>query len=852
MKVRLRNNRKAGALQRPLVKVCLALAILGAMAGAGVFTYYYVRFSRLIDQRLSGHIFGNASRIYAAPDSVFAGQEATVAEVAAGLRRAGYSERKENALGWYHLLDGGIEIFPGPESYFRDEPALLRISAHKVQRIISLKDNTDRQRYDLEPELITNLFDRSREKRRLVRFEDLPPHLVSAVLAIEDKNFFQHPGIDFLRIAKAAYLDLRAGEKIQGASTLTMQLAGMFFLDRRQRTWKRKLAETLITLQLEKRLTKKEIFELYVNQINLGQRGSFSINGVGEASLAYFGKDVKQLTLPEAALLAGIVRGPSYYSPYRHPDRAKERRNRVLESMARIDALSKEEAEIAMRAPVKVVPTYVDTGDAPYFVDLLRDQLLERYAEKELLAAGYRIYSTLDLDLQKAASAAVRVGMQEVDQQLARRRHKGKPWPEAQVALVALDPHTGAVKALVGGRNYGASQLDHAVAKRQPGSSFKPFVYAAALDSGIDGSRPLVTPTTVVVDEPTTFVYDGGIYEPSNFGEKFYGATTVRNALAHSMNVATVKVAEMVGYQKVAQVAREAGIHNVQPTPSLALGSYEATPVEMAGAYTVFANAGERLDPFLVRSVRNQDGSTVEETQPRPVRVLDPRVAYLMTNLLEGVMRYGTAAGARGRGFTAPAAGKTGTSHDAWFAGYTSNLLAVVWVGFDDNTELPLEGAKAALPVWTEFMKRAVTERPYRNTLPFPPPPGIVTLEVDADTGLLATPYCVNRTTEVFIDGTQPEPCTHALQKVMNRPGFFSRLFGISRGETVRPPVTGPVATRQAPEIAAQPAPAHPSAGPPETDTQDPPAKKKRGFFGRIFGTSRDREDKDKPKPPRP
>lgn len=832
LRIRLRYGWVLEALEHPAVKVALSAGLVIGVVGLSIFTYYYVHFSRLIDRRLSGHIFANTSRVYAAPEPLFTGQDASLEEIAAGLRRAGYSENKSNRMGWYELLSGGIEIFPGPESYFQDEPALVRINSGKVQRIVSLKDNTDRQRYELEPQLITNLFDRSREKRRLVRFEDLPPHLVNAVLAIEDKNFFQHSGIDYGRIFKAAYLDLRTGEKVQGASTLTMQLSREFFLSR-ERTFKRKLAELMITLQLERRLTKQQIFEFYVNQINWGQRGSFSINGVGEASLAYFGKDVKQLSLPEAALLAGLIRGPSFYSPYRHPDRALERRNRVLDAMLRTEAITAEERDQAERAPLRVVPSYAETGDAPYFVDLLKDQLLEQYSEKDLIQ-GYRIYSTLDMGLQRAASEALRVGMQEVDQELAKRRRKGKPaGPPAQVALVALDPHSGEVKALVGGRDYGASQLNRAVAKRQPGSSFKPFVYAAAFSLALDGSGPVITPTTTVVDEPTTFSFGGRPYEPENYKQKFVGPTTLRNALAHSLNVATVKVAEMTGYEKVAQLAREAGLRGTRGTPAAALGAYEATPLEVAGGYTVFANGGERLEPTFFRLVRSQDGAAAQEFHPAPQRVLDPRVAYLMTNLMQGVMQYGTGAGVRSRGFTAPAAGKTGTSRDGWFAGYTSNLLCVVWVGFDDNSDLHLSGAQSALPVWTAFMKRAITLRRYRNTVPFSAPPGVVSVEIDADTGLLATPDCANRRMEVFVEGTQPtQPCTPlSLQRAAD-PGLFS-------GPYPRQPVEETTAsgTSAAPGASGQPA----------GDSAGQNQKKKRSFFGRIFGISRDKDsDKDK------
>jgi len=856
LRIQFQNTRLARFLLHPVTKVILALLVLVTVVGASVFTFYYVRFARLIDRRLSGDIFARTSKIFATPDPIFTGQEMSASDLTGKLRRAGYTENKTNGIGWYQTVDGGVEIFPGPESYFKNEPALVRLFGAKVQRIISLKDNAEQQRYELEPELITNLFDRSREKRRLVRFEDLPPDLVNALLAAEDKSFFQHPGFDFGRILKVAYEDIRTGTRAQGASTLTMQLARTFFLtDLRSKDGvyvrsgfqglKRKLAETLIALQLEQRLTKQQIFEFYCNQVYLGQRGSFSLHGMGEASLAYFGKEVRQLSLPEAAFLAGIIRGPNIYNPYRYADRAKDRRNRILEAMARNGAISSEQRDTAMKMALGVVPAYVDAGDAPYFVDLLREDLLQRYSEKELVNNGYRIYTTLDMNLQRAAAAAVRVGMKHVDEQLAKRKSKTKqPWPEAQVALVCIDPHTGDIKALLGGRYYGTSQLNRAVALRQPGSVFKPFVYAAAFNSALDGSKPVVTPVTVVEDSPTTFVYDGGIYEPNNYRENFHGNVTARIALALSLNVATVKIGEMVGFDRVSELARKAGLKSARATPSVALGSYEVTPVDVAGAYTVFANGGVRESPFMVRLMKRDSGEIIEEHKAKGERVLDPRVAYLMTYMMEGVIQAGTGAGVRARGFTAPAAGKTGTSHDGWFAGYTSNLLCIVWVGFDDNRELPLSGSQSALPVWTEFMKRAAALRQYRGMGAFPAPPGLSWAEMDPASGQLVTASCPQRRPEVFIEGSQPtEYCSIHSGLHLTRPvALLGNLFGIGRPHAPQPAAAGSAASPPGSSPAAR------GDGPNGSDSAES-GKKKPGFFGRVFGVFKG-GDKNKEKTP--
>ena len=362
----------------------------------------------------------------------------------------------------------------------------------------------------------------------------------------------------------------------------------------------------------------------------------------------------------------------------------------------------------------------VEGTQAPYFVDMVKDQLLSQFSEHDLLSQSYRIYTTLDLDVQEAASAAVNAGIVEVDKRLKKSKAaKDAPPPDPlqpQMALVVLDPHTGWLKAMVGGRDYGRSQLNHVLAKRQPGSSFKPFVYAAALNSGVDGSQPLITPATVLNDEPTTFQFGDQTYEPENYKQEYFGEVTLRQALMYSLNVATVSLAEMVGYEKVRNLAVAAGFNrDLLATPAIALGSYVATPLEVAGAYTIFSNGGTYVEPRFILAVNDASGRLLWRSSEVTRQVLDPRVAYLMVNLLESVINNGTGAGARSRGFTLPAAGKTGTSHDGWFAGFTSNLLAVAWVGYDDDRELNLTGADSALPIWTEFMKRATQYPAYRD-----------------------------------------------------------------------------------------------------------------------------------------
>jgi len=838
VKVRVpRDARLARFIMGPFGKALLAGVVLVVTAGVLGFTYFYVKYSRLIDEKLRAGPFANTSKIYAAPKVVGVGDAVSADDIVLALRRAGYRESRDNPMGWFNVRpDGAIEIFPGHDSYFREEAGVIKFANGRISQIISLQDNTDREQFQLEPQLITNLYDRNREKRRIVHYADIPQVVVEAIISAEDKRFFQHSGFDPIRIVKAVYDDLRQGRKAEGASTLSMQLARSFWLDN-EKNWRRKAAEVMITLELEQKLSKQEIFEFYCNQISLGQRGSFGIRGFGEAAQAYFGKDLRQLTIPEAAMLAGMVQRPSYYNPFRHPDRVRERRNVVLSLMRQNGYISERDYALACDTPVQLVTGGSESTEAPYFVDLVNDDLQNHFQDKDFQSTSYRIYTTLDLDLQRAAVESVRLGMQHVDEQLKRqRRFKNVPFPDAQVALIALDPHTGAIKALLGGRNYGTSQLNRVLSFRQPGSSFKPFVYAAALDTAVDGGPRIVTPATMVDDVPTTFWFDNKPYEPSNLKHEFHGEVTLREALAHSMNIATIKVAEMVGYDTVVQFAKKAGLNDdIQATPSMAIGSYDTTPLEIAGAYTVFANQGTYTKPNWITLVRAQNGSTLYQPTPETRQVLDPRVTYLMVSLLEEVLRSGTAAAVRAGGFTVPAAGKTGTSdRDGWFAGFTTELLCVIWVGFDDNRELDLEGAHSAAPIWAEFMKRALAYRAYRDAKPFQAPDGIVSVAIDPQSGMPATPFCPNQRTEVFIAGTQPVG-TCPLHGGSN-PGATH----VAGWELPSPPAVTPAnGTQMAatdPRLRHAPGAVAPNAQPANSrDQQGQKPEKRKGFFRRLL-----------------
>jgi penicillin-binding protein 1B len=845
------------------------LTILGVFFGVfltagGFFTYYYTKYGRMIDARLSGHVLQNTTQIFSAPGHISVGQAIGPEELSGYLQRAGYRpEADENALGQYTVQRNAVDIRPSKLSYFEGKNALaVQFTGQTVRAIRPLGGGNALESAELEPELITNLFDSAREKRRPVRYDDLPPLLVHAILSAEDKRFFEHGGFDFVRIAGAAWADLRhTSSHFQGASTITMQVARTFFLSN-ERTFRRKVAEALVSLELEQRFTKPQIFELYANEVYLGNRGSFGIRGFSQASVAYFGKDLSQLSLPECAYLAGIIRAPNYYSSAdRHPERGAQARDRVLTQMLENKYISEEDVQEAKKAPLNIVKASVSGSEAPYFVDMIKDHLLDKYSETDLLSENFRVYTTLDPALQRAAASAIEAGMKNVDNLLAKkydrwRKEQAKkgstePIPEAQAALVALDPRTGEIKAVIGGRDYGLSQLNHALAHRQPGSVFKPFVYAAAFDSAVDGVQPIVTPATTIDDEPTTFEYDGVAYTPNNYGERFMGRVTARDALTNSLNVATVKVAELIGYGRVVQIARQMGLGtNIRATPAVALGAYEMTPVDVAAGYTTFATLGTRAEPQFIRNIVGADGQVLEKVTPQTHTALDPRVAYLVTSVLKDVLNRGTAAGVRARGFTLPAAGKTGTSRDGWFAGFTSNLVCVIWIGFDDNRDLGLTGGATAGPIWADFMNHATALSAYRDVKDFDPPEGVQSVLIDPESLELATPNCPTTRQEVYVAGSAPtQYCEiHGGHNIFSSTGsWLSHVFGGGQPKEPAKDADGkpiPYDPNRPPNATGQgQAPVPVEAKDKEDEKKTNPLKK---IFG-IFGGKK--KDSDKPKP---
>ena len=767
----IKKQSRKSLLRRIFSPVKLAILGILLLIFASVFSFFYFKYSRLIDARLRGDVVVRTTGIYAAPRTIRVGQSTTLASIKSYLEGIGYVDSTKDAdskRGRYLIKGSSIDIYTSSEAIINGSRAFpnvtmaFGVNGRGVTKITDLDTKRNLDNFALEPEMMTAISnEKQRQKQKLVSFKDLPKDYVHAVTAIEDRQFFEHSGINVRGLLRALVRDVGEGEMQQGGSSITQQLVKNFFLTP-ERTFKRKAQEMMIALVLETKLSKEQIFQLYANDVYMGQGGSYSISGVGEAASSYFNKDVVNLTLPECAFLAGIIRGPSLYSPYRDIERAKARRNQVLDSMVESGLITREVGEQAKSVELKIQPKRSAlNSDAPYFIDYLQQQLTADLSSRDLAHQSYRVYTTIDMDLQHAADKAVNDTLTDLDKIFSKRKKNPLPPGTLQAALVAMNAKTGEVLAMVGGRDYAQSQLNRAVeANRQPGSVFKPFVYTAALNSAYEGSNEsVITPASLFRDEPETFLYGRGqTYSPENFGKTYSNKdVSLRYALVHSLNVVTVRVAEKVGFPKVSKIADRMGLPRPQVYPAVALGTSEATPLQIAEAYTAFANAGNRTEARILKRMTEASGLGVTETSPRSQSVIRPQIAWLMTNILQDVLNHGTGARARAMGFNATAAGKTGTSRDGWFAGYTPNLVCVVWVGFDDNSELGLEGAKSALPIWTAFMKQALALRPELGGDSFAKPDGIVDVEIDPTTGLLATDKCPTKVTEYFIEGSQPE-----------------------------------------------------------------------------------------------
>ena len=720
---------------------------------SSVTIFYYVKFSRMIDARLHGEFTRADPRVFGRPFEVRRGQAVTPQHLVDRLNDLGYTDRaRAEQPGEFTVGKDAVLIIPR-EGNRRGQLLRIAFTVRKnadpsgIEQILAVEKKERLESVKLDAPLITALIATGREKRRDVPLAAIPDRMVNAVLAIEDRRFYDHPGVDPLAIAGAFFTYVFGNKSyMRGGSTLTQQLVKNTFLTP-ERTPQRKFQEWILSIALERRLTKKQVLELYLNDINLGQRGSFAIIGVPEAARLFFGKDIANISLTEAATIAGVIQSPPRHSPFNNPENSKERRNVVLRAMADAGFISAEAAERACREPLQVAQRSLD-NEAPYFVDYIGQELQDRYKA----TGAVDVYTTLDVHLQKIAQDAMREGLAQVDEILARRKRQ-----RAQAALVAIDPRTGEILALIGGRSYNQSQFNRATtASRQPGSVFKPFVYLAAFEHAHEQGRTDITPATVVLDEPTTWEFNEQVWTPANYDGEYEGPVTLRRALALSRNIPTIKVAESTGYAEVAAIWRRVGAGTPpRPYPSIALGVFEATPLQVAAAYTLFPNGGETR-PLRAISRIVSGGQDLEIQGDKPKTIARPDTTFLVTNMMRSVINEGTGAGARANGFVYDAAGKSGTTNDlrdAWFVGFTPELLTVVWVGLDDNQPLGLSGTQAALPIWTAFMKRALAGH---ADVPFEAPEGVTFVEIDRDTGKLATAACPRLFKEAFLAGTEP------------------------------------------------------------------------------------------------
>ena len=756
----------AGVVRRnPHPFLFFAGATLALLLTAAAIVFLY--FGRVVSRTMDGRRWSLPTRIWSGAWVVRPGDALGLDDVLRRLARLRYTESgtPDPGPGQLHLSRGrltvGVRERESPLGRFPGGAITLEFSGRRVAAVKGAPDGAARPWAVFEPEIVGSVYDEKMEDRTLVKLADVPRHVVDAILAIEDRDFYSHSGLSFRRLAGAVVQSVTRGRSVRGTSTLTQQLVKNTFLTS-ERTLRRKAVEALMAFIVESKYGKDEILEAYLNEIYLGQKGSVSVTGVEEASRFYFGKSVAQLDLPEAALLAGLISSPGRYSPFRHPDRARERRAVVLRLMEEQGKIDRAAHDKALEAPLTRVKGPATGIVAPHFVDFLMKQV--KAAEPSADPSGLSVFTTLDPDLQAAAQAAVRAGLDELEKRHRRLRTRDEE-NALQGALIALDPATGAIRALVGGRDYQVSQFNRVVqAKRQPGSLFKPFVYLTAVSRR--DLVPPITPATLLDDSPISVVWgtaEDETWTPRNYDGEFRGEMTVRRALEQSINIPTVRVAVTpVGPRQsllwdIVETAKRAGITSpLKPYPSLALGSFETSPLEIAAAYCTFANGGFRVTPTALLGLAGPAVRRVESRSEPLLRAADPDALAVLDSILQGGVDRGTGASARRLGAQGIFAGKTGTTNDgrdAWFIGFSPRLLVAVWVGFDDNRGLGLSGSMAAVPIFAEFARR-VPSHDFEE--PFPTAPGVVTATIDPATGQLATESCPESWNEVFVAGTEP------------------------------------------------------------------------------------------------
>jgi penicillin-binding protein 1B len=682
------------------------------------------------------------------------------------LDRLGYREvNSVSQSGDYAAKRGEIYVytreFTHPSGRYESQSVRIAFSNGAIDSISSLRDGHSVQKVALEPELLTSILSEQLENRRPVTLNQVPKHLQDAVVVTEDIRFWHHPGVDPLGVLRAGFRNLRAHGVTEGGSTLTQQLVKNYYLTP-ERSMKRKVVEAFMAVILDFKYTKQEILEAYLNDIYLGRNRSISIVGVGEASQYYFGKPVSEISVAEAALLAGMIRSPNNYSPFVRPDLAMQRRILVLGQLLKNGKIDQQTYQKAMTTPLPRKPFRQKGGlsSIPFYVDRVLQEMSRDYGVKDVKGRGLQIYTAIDLNAQDTAARILQSGLESLERS-SRYLRRGKSPLEG--AIIHVDVPAGEIRALVGGRNYDFSQFNRALnSKRQIGSLIKPFVYATAFEPSL--SQMNVTQATLVSDTRIQPMKQFRNWSPRNYEDVYHGTVTVREALEQSMNSASVRVGLAAGIPAVIRTAHTLGVETeIDDNPAMLLGAVGIPPIEMADAYATIARLGSRLPLRTIRFVTDDRGNVVSAGDSvQPVSVFPARDLYVLTNVMKGVLDRGTAAGARSMGFRLIAAGKTGTTNDkrdAWFIGFTPQTLALTWIGFDDNSPIGLSGSEGAVPIWTHYMLAVTAGQP---NVDFPMPTGISFVDVDETSGGLGVPLCPPNVVvqEAFKDGTQPfNPC---------------------------------------------------------------------------------------------
>jgi len=694
-------RRKKTSFLKRLLKYAFLLLIVVSLSVA----LYCWDLSLQIDKRFSGRRWSIPSRALSDTTILYPGQGVNRTLLEKKLDRLGYRKTSQNPAkkGEMNISSSRLEIFLNDLKTAQQTregfPAILQFSGSRIDSIVDLRSGEAIPILELEPEELMLFFGPEREQRRLVSIDHVPRPVVQAVLAAEDSRFFEHRGLDPLGILRALYANLRSGDIRQGGSTITQQLAKNYFLTP-ERTWVRKVKEAFMALIMEAMYDKKVILEIYLNEIYLGQKESVSINGIGEASAFYFGKPVSELSVAEGAVIAGLIRAPSHFSPYIDKTRCRARRDSVLEAMHKHQWLTAEQLKTAMATPVVTSGYEAYVRRAPYFMDYLSRQLGSLYPPEALTSLGLSLFTTLDTQVQMAAEEALLKGLKRLEDANPRLKRKD-PEKKLQGAIVVLQPKTGYIIAMVGGRDYGVSQFNRITqAQRQPGSAFKPFVFLSSLDS--------FTPASILSNEPKTYKINGNEWRPENYTPVPESRISMRDALSRSVNRATVDLAMKLGLDSVVKTASAFEFSTpLEPYPSIALGAFEVVPLELARAYCAFAADGILPIPLSLKDVLDDRGKILERRHMSVQSVTTPGKAFLITSMLRSTVEQGTARSLRDMGIRFPAAGKTGTTNDfkdGWFVGYTPEIMALIWVGFDDGTSLQAPASALTLPLWADLM----------------------------------------------------------------------------------------------------------------------------------------------------